>query len=144
MSGELPHLETRTGGCQCGAVRYVLRTAAVEINACHCHECQKQSGSAFGLSLRAFLVDLDVSGALACYERTTEKGETTRGYFCPRCGSRLYHVWSGRPEGCTIKAGTLDDMSDLALAYHIWTDSAQPWLHLPDMPPHYPRERGRD
>ncbi|MEI9964568.1 MAG: hypothetical protein WDM92_07580 [Caulobacteraceae bacterium] len=40
----------RTGGCQCGAVRYELRSAERTLWICHCHECQKQSGSAFGMS----------------------------------------------------------------------------------------------
>ena len=38
-----------TGGCQCGAVRYVLTAEPIRIGACHCKECQRQSGSAFGM-----------------------------------------------------------------------------------------------
>ena len=39
------------GGCQCGAIRYRVTGAPVTFYACHCTECQKQSASAFGLSL---------------------------------------------------------------------------------------------
>jgi len=40
-----------TGGCQCGAVRYAVAAEPLRLYVCHCRECQKQSGSAFGMSL---------------------------------------------------------------------------------------------
>ena len=44
--------QTREGGCQCGAVRYRITGEATALFACHCSHCQRQSGSAFGLSMR--------------------------------------------------------------------------------------------
>jgi hypothetical protein len=41
-----------TGGCQCGSVRFVLTTEPIRLGACHCRECQRQSGSAFGMFMR--------------------------------------------------------------------------------------------
>ena len=40
------------GGCQCGAIRYRLLRAPVALCSCHCKHCQKQSSSAFGLSIK--------------------------------------------------------------------------------------------
>ncbi len=50
------------GGCACGAVRYTLKSAPVALFACHCTLCQRQSGSAFGQSLRVRRADLDIQG----------------------------------------------------------------------------------
>jgi hypothetical protein len=33
-----------TGQCQCGQVRYEIRAEPVAVWACHCTECQRQSG----------------------------------------------------------------------------------------------------
>ncbi len=41
----------REGGCPCGAIRYRLLRALVALYSCHCKDCQKQSSSAFGLSM---------------------------------------------------------------------------------------------
>jgi hypothetical protein len=39
------------GGCQCGAVRYRLDGKLYTLAVCHCTMCQRQSASAFGMSL---------------------------------------------------------------------------------------------
>jgi hypothetical protein len=41
----------KDGGCQCGKVRYRLDGEPLALTMCHCTECQRQSGSAFGMSL---------------------------------------------------------------------------------------------
>jgi hypothetical protein len=51
-----------TGGCQCGSVRYVLTTEPIPLAACHCKECQRQSGSAFGMSMPVKKDSLTVTG----------------------------------------------------------------------------------
>ena len=38
------------GGCQCGAVRYEITGPPAAVYACHCTECQRQSGSAFAMA----------------------------------------------------------------------------------------------
>ncbi|MEZ5789356.1 MAG: aldehyde-activating protein [Nitratireductor sp.] len=40
------------GGCQCGQVRYQINAYPLTLYGCHCSECQKQSSSVYGLSLR--------------------------------------------------------------------------------------------
>ena len=51
------------GGCQCGAIRYRLLQAPVALYACHCQDCQKQSSSAFGLSMWMERDAIEFSGA---------------------------------------------------------------------------------
>ena len=51
-----------TGGCQCGSVRYVVTMEPIRLLACHCKECQRQSASAFGMSMLVKKVSLTVTG----------------------------------------------------------------------------------
>ena len=41
-----------TGGCLCGAVRYSYEGEVGAAGYCHCADCRKVSGSAFGVSVR--------------------------------------------------------------------------------------------
>ena len=56
--------EPYTGGCQCGQVRYELSGEPIRLIACHCTECQRQSGSAFGMSMLIKKEDLKLSPVL--------------------------------------------------------------------------------
>jgi len=133
----MPAVNGWPGGCQCGAVRYLLRRESLAVYACHCRECQKQSASAFGLSLPFAREELELTGELASYRRPTDSGSFTTGYFCPTCGSRLFHVSDRNPSRATLKAGTLDDTSGLSPRFHLWTSRKQPWVQLPDGVPQF-------
>ncbi|MFC7705473.1 GFA family protein [Plastorhodobacter daqingensis] len=116
------------GGCQCGNIRYQLRGIPLAFFICHCRECQKQSGSAFGQSLRVHCHDLQISGRTAEWSRDTASGAVTEARFCPSCGTRILHMRRGATL-CHLRAGTLDDTSWLVPAAHIWARARQPWLH---------------
>lgn len=120
----------RQGGCQCGRVRYAFDdAAALTLYCCHCLECQRQSTSAFGMSLLLPEDALELTGdALATWERGTDRGTRNRAHFCRSCGVRIFHRPSGRGGIVALKAGTLDDASELDPVGHIWFSRAQPWV----------------
>lgn len=119
------------GGCQCGAVRYVATVDKLVAYACHCRECQKQSASAFGISVPVSSADFRIEGALKCYCRPTDIGTHTDCWFCETCGTRLYHQGVEAPEWIAIKGGSLDHADLLKPAAHIWVRSKQPWVTIP-------------
>jgi len=111
----------------------VLAGEALRLNVCHCRDCQRQSGSAFGMSLvitpQAFAL---TSGELRTFELTADSGRTKTCAFCPRCGVRIYNRTSAL---CSVKAGTLDDTRGLVPDAHYFTRSKQAWTRLPaDVP----------
>lgn len=122
----------QTGGCQCGAVRYRLSAAPATLYACHCQDCQKQSGSAFALSM---VVPRDALAIIAGTPRewlrpgaVTASGTPAACLFCEECGTRLYHLPARNKAIAVLKPGTLDDTSWLDPIGHIWTARAQRWV----------------
>ena len=73
-----------TGGCQCGAVRYSITSAPVAFYWCHCTECQRPSGAAFGEPLRVRRADVQITGTLQQWSRRTEFGKRHRAEYDPR------------------------------------------------------------
>ncbi len=121
----------RTGGCQCGAVRYRLAAEPLSLYACHCRHCQKQSSSAFGMSLWMLLEKVEFThGQPATWQERGDSGAIKVCAFCDQCGSRIYHGGEDPNAPVSLKPGTLDDTSVLRPIAHIWTRRAQPWLDL--------------
>jgi hypothetical protein len=120
-----------TGGCQCGAVRYAVNAAPLTLYACHCSDCQTQSGSAFALSMVVPRNAVSVThGALTEWLRRHPSGRVASCRFCGDCGSRLYHEPHANAKVTILKPGTLDDTSWLHPVGHIWTRSAQHWVAI--------------
>lgn len=122
-----------TGACQCRRVRYEIRAEPMAVWACHCTECQRQSGAAFALSMpvprEAVVV---TAGEPKSWLRTADSGRTMACVFCADCGTRLWHNPTAAAAVTIVKPGTLDDTSWLAPVGHIWTKSAQAWFRFPE------------
>lgn len=132
MGGTLSK-QTMAGGCQCGTVRYEVTAAPLELYICHCTECRKQSASAFGLSVIVRSTDVRLlQGELKHWSRLADSGQTIDCFFCPDCGSRLWHGDKEKAETLSIKGGSLDEPPDVTPAVHIWTDSKLPGVVIPD------------
>ena len=121
-----------TGGCQCGSVRYVVTTEPIRLLACHCKECQRQSGSAFGMSMLVKKDNLTVTGLTKQFRRMADSGNEVTGVFCSECGVRIYHVLKSAQDVLALKPGTLDDARWLRPELFIWMKSAQSWVPVPN------------
>ncbi|MFO1060281.1 MAG: GFA family protein [Dongiaceae bacterium] len=120
------------GGCGCGAVRYVLRGAPMIVHCCHCHDCQRQTGSAFVINA---LYETDriglLSGAPEPSAMPTDSGRPHDIHRCPRCGTAVWSDYGRRPALRFVRVGTLDAPSALPPDVHIYTRSKLPWVGLP-------------
>ncbi len=132
------------GGCQCGAVRYSLKAAPLVFYLCHCTDCQKQSSSAFGESVRVKSGDVEVTGELALYTTTADSGRDKYCEFCPNCGTRLFHGRKPGAEAFNIKGGSFDDARWLKPSGHIWTRSKQAFICIADDELSYPGQPDYD
>lgn len=130
----------RTGGCQCGKVRYQCAAEPLALYVCHCAECRHQSASAFGMSLTMPAGTIRVTqGAPKFWTRRADSGRRIRCAFCPDCGSRLWHE-AMDSDYLSIKAGSLDQPVDLSKAIHIWTSRKLPGTVIPPGAERYPEE----
>ncbi len=131
----------RTGGCQCGTLRYVCEEEPLELYVCHCTECRRQSASAFGISVIVPRKGLRVTrGTPKFWARPADSGGRVECAFCQNCGSRLWHEDEGGSETVSIKGGSLDDPPDLSAAVHIWTSRKLPGVNIPDGAQQFPEE----
>jgi hypothetical protein len=128
---------SQDGGCQCGALRYRITRAPSAIYTCHCSDCQRLTGSAFGMSFIVAAEAFRLKGTdPRSFQRTADSGRIYARWVCPACGCWICS--GGKPgseqpgELRNVRAGTLDDTSWLRPTVHLWTRSAQPWVVLPE------------
>lgn len=123
------------GGCRCGAVRYsIARDDLPAVYACHCHICQRASGSAFSVQALVPEDSLTVNGPIIAHEIATE-GRISTQRLCGVCHARVYNTNTRRPGIAVVRAGTLDRSEELVCKAHIYTDFRQRWVRLPpDVP----------
>ena len=120
-----------TGQCQCGNIHYQINGEPLTLYACHCRDCQAQSASAFGMSMRVAVDDFELTaGKLKFWSTTADDGSVKHCAFCPECGTRIYHASDDPTDSIGVKAGSLDNILQLAPIAHIWTKRAHHWLDL--------------
>ena len=121
------------GGCQCGKIRYRLIDKPQMLYVCHCSDCQKQSSSAFGMSLimqSQHVEFIEGAESMRNWDTPGEDGRIKRCHFCSNCGTRIMHGPDTPGQCVSIKAGSLDNTRDLLPSAHIWMQSAQSWLAI--------------
>jgi hypothetical protein len=120
------------GGCACGSVRYRLGSAPMFVHCCHCHDCQRQTGSAFVLNA---MIETDrialLSGEPKPVAVPTESGRPHEIHRCPHCQTALWSDYGRRPQLRFVRVGTLDNPAALSPDVHIFTRSKLPWITLP-------------
>ncbi len=129
-----------TGGCLCGDIRYEFSGEPLMAGICHCKNCQRQAGSAFSTLYGVPKAAFQLTGEPKLYEDSdTESGNTVERHFCGNCGSPIYSAIPSQPDVLFLKTGTLDSTDGFAPGFHVWCDSKQGWVDLPEGVPQIAR-----
>ena len=122
----------KPGGCACGKIRYDLIADPITLYACHCTDCQTDTGASFALSMYVAREAITLTrGEPELHEYALPDGRERRTYRCPDCGGELWGIPRRFPDLLNLRPGTMDDTSWLQPVGHIWTRSRQPWIALP-------------
>jgi len=117
-----------TGQCHCGAIRYEAEVDPARVNACHCTDCQRLSGSAYRVSVGAPKETFRLlSGSPRVYIKTAESGKKRAHAFCPDCGSPIYSGAVVDPVMYSLRVGALDQRPHLPPTKQIWCRSSLAW-----------------
>jgi hypothetical protein len=131
-------MDSFSGGCACGQVRYTCTGKVLYMGNCHCRDCQRATGSGYFPAVLVKNEFLELGSRSMCwYESQADRGHPMMRGFCSRCGSPVA-LKNGANDGVTVLyAGSLDDPSWYAPSRNIFVSSAQPWVVMdPDLPKH--------
>jgi hypothetical protein len=120
-----------TGGCLCGAVRYVAKGEPNLAGHCYCTDCRKASGSGF-IPFMGFSADaVRFTGKTLEYRSKSARGSDAVRNSCPKCGGLVFGGEVGRDDSHTIYAGSLDDPTRFRPTVAIFAQGRPDWAVIP-------------
>lgn len=122
-----------SGGCHCGAVRYVVEGEMMHHAVCHCVDCRRSAGAPMVAWIAFAAEALTVErGAPAVYN-SSEHG---RRHFCGACGTGLFYTNDAMLPGIVdIQSVTFDEAEAWPPQAHIQVADSLPWeATLADLP----------
>lgn len=123
---------TRTAECACGAFKVKVEGEPVAVGACSCTQCQKRTGSVFGVTALFPKDNVQmVSGSFNTFVRPGDLGTKWSIYFCPTCGSSIF--WEGGyiPGLRGIAVGCFADPSFPSPQVAIFNENRHSWVTFP-------------
>ena len=123
-----------TGRCMCGAVSFTVpRDGAGVADLCHCSQCRRWSGHAWG-AIDVLYSALDITSGGDRLKWFRASSDAQRG-FCAECGSPLF--WHGDKldaykDRIGVSLGALDSPTGLSLEKHIFVADKGDYYEIAD------------
>ena len=118
---------TRVAHCCCGSLRAEVTGEPVFVAACHCMECQRRTGSPFGVSTYFAKEQVRTAGRSKVYVRGSDSGRKIEQHFCP-CGSTVLWYSESFPDLIGIAFGAFADPSMPSPTLSAWETTRHPWV----------------
>ncbi|WP_353621357.1 GFA family protein [Variovorax saccharolyticus] len=128
----------RQGLCACAGLRVLVEGEAQTVVACHCLECQRRTGSIFGMGAYCLDEQVVLTGDCREFTRFLDTSHTVTAQFCPSCGSTLIWRSSRRPGLVGVSVGAFADPQFPCPNLSVWEQTRHGWL---DMAPAERRHR---
>lgn len=120
----------RDARCACGALRLRCSGDPVSVSICHCVECRRRTGSAFGVQVRFGRAQVEVEGTSRSYVRRGDSGGRVELHFCGTCGSTVFWAPDGLPDQWVVALGAFDDPAFATPRTSVYEARRLDWVEL--------------
>ena len=124
----------RTAACACGGIAITIMGDPAMLGICHCTNCKRRTGSAFGISAyfpSASVMTQTGDTQTYAFHHAAQNHDQAR-HFCPRCGTTLFWTVSTLPDVIGIAGGCFADGELPEPTYSVSDRKRESWLTLPD------------
>jgi len=123
-----------TAHCACGQATITVDAAPTLHGICHCANCKRRTGSAFGISVyfdRGAVVGQGGQTQVYAFQHPAMNHDQQR-HFCVRCGTTLFWFVSNLPQQIGIAGGCFAGADLGEPDYSANNDQREAWLGIPD------------
>lgn len=119
--------------CTCGQLSLTYTAEILRTSVCHCFNCQKRTGSAFGYQARLDKDKTTIQGQSTIYKGKGDSGTEIQFHFCPNCGNTLY--WEAEwLKGVSIIAalGAFSEPNLPSPIMQVYGNRKHHWVSMPE------------
>ena len=120
----------RQAYCSCRQLAVVASGEPLKVSVCHCRECQRRTGSAFGVAVFYKTGQVATSGNHQAFMRLGDSGKKLEFRFCPACGSTVYWIADFRPDLVAVALGCFEDPSTVWPTQSVYETTQLAWVSL--------------
>lgn len=122
-----------TATCACGQVYLTVKAPPTMLGVCHCTNCKRRTGSAFGISAYFDKCSLVAQGGETktyTFWHEAQSHEQER-HFCAVCGTTLFWFVSTLPDSIGIAGGCFAEQGLPEPTYSVTDAKRESWVELP-------------
>jgi hypothetical protein len=127
-------MPVREAACHCGQLRLEVSGEPFAVSICNCLDCQRRTGSAFGMPAGFKADQVSVVGRFDDYLRVSDEADRKEHvfHFCPECGSQVFYTEPMEPDLIVVSVGSFADPSFPPPTESGYDSRRHPWVGLPD------------
>ncbi len=129
-------MTTRNASCSCGQLTFVTDEEPIRVSVCHCHACQRRTGSPFGVQARFRKAGVTIAGVSSEYVRVGDRGSKITFHFCPFCGSTVHYQIEGRDDSVVVPVGAFAEPTFPSPTISVYEERKHSWVQLPEQIEH--------
>ena len=118
---------SRQASCSCGQLQLSCEGEPVRVSLCHCHACQRRTGSAFGVQARFPRERVRIGGRSTTFVRLGDSGNPITVHFCPSCGTTVYWELGQLAGFVAVALGAFADQNFPPPKVSVYEYFAHPW-----------------
>lgn len=117
--------------CCCGQLSLIYADEITKTSICHCFECQKRTGSAFGIQTRLDSSKVLIQGNSTVFQRSGDEEGVASFHFCPQCGSTVYWELDVMPGSTVVALGAFADPTLPSPTFMVYGNRKHHWIEMP-------------
>jgi len=118
----------RIATCACEQLRVTCAGEPGKVALCHCLDCQKRTGSTYGVAAFFPRRAVEAAGPSHTYRRAGDSGFAVTFHFCPHCGSTVFWEPARRPEVIAVAVGSFADPAFPAPSQSVYNERRHLWV----------------
>jgi hypothetical protein len=131
-------MTTRHASCACGRLTVTTTGDPIRVSICHCLDCQKRTGSVFGVQARFDKRSVQVAGDVSTFTRAADSGGKITFRFCPSCGSTAWYSLEAQPDIVAVPVGAFADPGFPPASRSVYESRKHSWVGIPEVIEHHP------